>query len=383
MTVESRFQSRGDNNSTDEPFAPSRLVIARRRRGYTQRQLAERVGMVAQSISNIEKGRQIPEVENVRQMAAVLDFPLEFFFGDELEEVPAAAISFRARAKTSARVQEAARSAGTLAVEVNRSLEETFALPAADLPSYERPTPDMAAEMVRHAWGLGDGAIVNMVHLLEAHGVRVFSLARDYETVDALSFWRDNLPIVFLNTGKTSERSRFDAAHELGHLVLHRGERTPESPNAEKEANAFASAFLMPLRSVIAAGHLSTPQDILQAKKQWKVSALALVYRLHALDLLTDWRRRDLLIQLTQMGYRSAEPGGIERETSQLLAKVFDALKSEPASVRSLAQSARVTMRELSSMTFGLVPASLQGGGQSTGPRVGRLTLVKPSTRKG
>ncbi len=380
MTVESRFRSRGGSNSTDEPFAPSRLVIARRRRGYTQRQLAGEVGLTAQSLSNAEKGRQTPEVENLRRIAAVLDFPLDFFLGDELEEVPPTAISFRARAKTSARVQEAARSAGTLAVEVNRWLEETFALPAADLPSYERPSPEMAAEMVRRAWGLGDAPIVNMVHLLEAHGVRVFSLAKDYETVDALSFWRDNLPVVFLNTGKTAERSRFDAAHELGHLVLHRGERTPESPDAEKEANAFASAFLMPIRSVIAAGHLSTPRDILRAKKPLKVSALALVYRLHELDLLTDWRRRDLLIQLTQMGYRSAEPRGIERESSQLLAKVFDALKSEPASVRSLARAVRVSMRELSSMTFGLVPVSLQGGGQGTGTREGQLTLVQPST---
>jgi Zn-dependent peptidase ImmA (M78 family)/DNA-binding XRE family transcriptional regulator len=379
MTVGSRFQSRGADNSTDEPFAPSRLVIARRRRGYTQRQLASVVGLTAQSLSNAEKGRQIPEVENLRRIATVLDFPLDFFLGDELEEVPATAISFRARAKTSARVQEAARSAGTLAVEVNRWLEKNFALPAADLPSYERPSPEMAAEMVRRAWGLGDAPIVNMVHLLEAHGVRVFSLAKDYETVDALSFWRDNLPVVFLNTGKTAERSRFDAAHELGHLVLHRGEHTPESPNAEKEANAFASAFLMPLRTVIAAGYLSTPQDILRAKKPLKVSALALIYRLHDLELLSDWRRRDLLIQLTQIGYRSAEPGGIERETSQLLTKVFDALKSEPASVRSLARAVRISLRELSSMTFGIVPVSLQGGGQRTGTREGRLTLVESS----
>jgi Zn-dependent peptidase ImmA (M78 family) len=162
----------------------------------------------------------------------------------------------------------------------------------------------------RRAWGLGDAPIVNMLHVLEAHGVRVFSLARDYETVDSLSFWRDDVPVVFLNPGKTGERGRFDAAHELGHLVLHRGEWTPGCvKDAEKEANQFASAFLMPIRSVIAAGHLSTPPDILRVKKRWKVAAVALVYRLHELDLLTDWRRRDLLIQLTQMGYRSAEPG--------------------------------------------------------------------------
>ena len=33
--------------------------------------------------------------------------------------------------------------------------------------------------------------------------------------MDAYSFWRRGVPYVFLNTMKSAERSRMDAAHEL------------------------------------------------------------------------------------------------------------------------------------------------------------------------
>lgn len=108
-----------------------------------------------------------------------------------------------------------------------------------------------------------------------------------------------------------------------------------------------------------------------------QVSALALVYRLHEIGLLTEWRRRDLLIQLTQMGYRSGEPNGIERESSQLLSKVFESLKAESVPVKSLARCLRISMTELSGLTFGLTPVPLQGGGRATGTRDGQLSLVK------
>lgn len=58
-----------------------------------------------------------------------------------------------------------------------------------------------------------------MIHLLEAHGVRVLSLTQECREVDAFSLWLQQ-PFVFLNTQKSGEHSRFDAAHELGHLPL-------------------------------------------------------------------------------------------------------------------------------------------------------------------
>jgi hypothetical protein len=56
--------------------------------------------------------------------------------------------------------------------------------------------------------------------------------------------------ILFADKGK-KDRSRFDAAHELGHLVMH-GPSTPEEQlkEVERQAHQFAAAFLTPETSV-------------------------------------------------------------------------------------------------------------------------------------
>jgi Zn-dependent peptidase ImmA (M78 family) len=64
------------------------------------------------------------------------------------------------------------------------------------------------------------------------------------------SIWRSETPYVFLNTMKPSEHSWHDAAHELGHLVMHK-HGGPRGRAAEEQANHFAAALLMPA----AAGH--------------------------------------------------------------------------------------------------------------------------------
>src|SRR3546814_14362097 len=108
--------------------------------------------------------------------------------------------------------------------------------------------------------------------------------------------WRRDRPFVFLNTLKSAEHGRFDAAHELGHLVLHR-HAAPNGQQAEQDANAFASALLMPPASVRAhAPRFATIDNLMRLKTVWGVSLAAMIYRLHKLDLLSDWHYRHLYI---------------------------------------------------------------------------------------
>jgi hypothetical protein len=132
-------------------------------------------------------------------------------------------------------------------------IAERFQLPAVSIPDLEGLEPELAAEAVRAAWGLGSGPAPNLVHLHEAHGCLVFGLAEDCRELDAFAFWRQGRPFVPLNTIKTAEHGRFDCAHELGHLALHRHvcQTTKEH---EDKAHAFAAAFLLPKQSMLAAG---------------------------------------------------------------------------------------------------------------------------------
>lgn len=346
---------------------PSRIRLARERRALTLARLARMTGISQQSLSNYENAHATPTGDTLRTLAEALDFPPGFFASEEVDEVPSEAVAFRARTKTSMRKQKAVRSQAALAVELNDWLDERFALPEPSVPTYGKPSPEAAAEMVRSLWGLGETAAPNMVHLLEAHGVRVFSLDTEHQEVDAFSFWRDAVPYVFLNTGKSGERGRFDAAHELGHLVMHGHERPLSGPEAEREANQFAGAFLMPRADVVARMPAGPQVDqILQAKSIWRVSAMALTHRSHEVGLLTDWQYRATCRRLAELGYRSAEPDGIRRETSQVLPKVFALLRQRGHTPSRVAEELCLPPSELNTLMFGLSFTSRAGSGRKT-----------------
>jgi Zn-dependent peptidase ImmA (M78 family)/DNA-binding XRE family transcriptional regulator len=343
-------------------FTPSRLTLARKRRGFSIVELSRAVGVTAQSISNYENGRQEPSLQVINGLATALRFPANFFAAPEVDPLSPEAASFRARSKIPARKRDVALSSGMLAIELHNWISSRFSLPRTELPSLNKPDPETAAAMVRSQWGLGVTPIRNMIHLLEAHGVRVFSLAPDFADVDAFSVFYGNTPFVFLNTGKSAARSRFDAAHELGHLVLHGQGCDLNRLTAEQEANEFASAFLMPRESVVAHMPVSPLIDqILYGKQIWNVSALALTYRLHDMGMLSDWHYRTACTELGQRGYRSSEPEDAIRETSQLLAKVFQYLRKRNITRNDIAADLRISLSDLNDCVFGLVLVALGG----------------------
>ncbi len=197
---------------------PDRLRFARKRRGLTKTRLAGLVGLTARSVQAFENGEKAPSEETLAGLARALRFPVDFFAGEELDELLPDGVSFRSMSSLTAGRRDAALGAGRLAIELMAWLGERFTLPATNVPDFSHHEPEAAAEAVREFWKLGQKPISNMVHLLEANGVRVFSLAERTKDVDAFSLWYDDVPYMFLNTFKSAERSRLDAAHELGHL---------------------------------------------------------------------------------------------------------------------------------------------------------------------
>lgn len=337
-------------------FNPNRLSLARKRRRLTGKGLAELCGLTAVTISRLEKGLNEPEPESLQKLAAALDYPIDFFAGDDVEEISTEAISFRSLKKMSAKEREAAIAAGGLGLLVSDWVEKEFTLPSVDFPVLVHEDPEQAAVDLRQAWQLGERPVTNMIKLLESKGVRVFSLSEATKNVDAYSFWRDEIPFIFLNNFKTPEHSIFDCSHELGHLFLHRHQGPKHERGAEYEANKFASAFLMPRNDVLA--HLPrfvTVDDIITKKVRWRVSAMALAYRLRDIDLLSDWQYRSACIELSHRGYRSDEPIGVERETSVLWKRVLSDLWSERLTKTDIADAVGIPVDELESLLFGII----------------------------
>ena len=337
-------------------FNSKRLSLARKRRRLTAKGLAEQTGLSAMTITRLEKGENQPDEETVAKLSRVLCFPSDFFFADDPEELDTSAVSFRSLSKMSAKERDAAISAGALGLQLSDWVEDRFSLPDAQLLdlSYETD-PEAASRSLRQFWALGEKPISNLMGLLETKGVRMFSLSEKTKHVDAFSFWRDEKPFVFLNNFKTAEHSIFDSAHELGHLVLHRHAGASLSRPAEREANQFASAFLMPANDVRA----RLPRRIninivLKAKLRWRVSAMAMAYRLSTLRLLSDWQYKSMCIELGKRGYRTGEPVGIDRETSAVWRKVLTQLWSERTSKNEIAKSLNLPLDEFESLVGGL-----------------------------
>ncbi len=268
-------------------------------------------------------------------------------------------------------------------MELYELITEHFGLPPLNLPEISGLDPADAAQQLRAEWRLGIAPLPNLVQLAESHGIRVLSLPDATANVDAFSLWEDNNPYVFLSTMKTAERSRFDLAHEIGHLIMHGGlDGSPGSEqNAEKEADQFASSLLMPkiaLRSALR--REPSIHTIVEAKSRFGVSAMAMAYAAHKAGLLTDWSYRQACVELTRRGYRTAEPEGMPREMSRVFGVVLPALhKSKGWHTDEIARKLGVVAAEVHGLTFGQAIAMIDSG-QGTElrgrPSRGHLSVV-------
>src|ERR1700688_4152980 len=131
-------------------FNPRRLSIARKRRRFSAKALAEKTGLAVDTISRLENGANSPDETTVAKLALALSFPTPFFFDQDPEDLDTGAVSFRSFSKMSARERDAAISAGSLGLQLSAWVEERFNLPAPKLLdlSYETD-PEIAAYSVR------------------------------------------------------------------------------------------------------------------------------------------------------------------------------------------------------------------------------------------
>jgi Zn-dependent peptidase ImmA (M78 family) len=109
-------------------------------------------------------------------------------------------------------------------------------------------------------------------------------------------------------------RLRFDLAHELGHLVLHRSIEQSELENKttlraiESEADKFAAAFLLPSTSFPNEVYTNRLDAFLPLKERWKVSIQAMVHRCRDLGIIDNDQALNLYKQISFRKWRKKEP---------------------------------------------------------------------------
>ncbi len=189
------------------------------------------------------------------------------------------------------------------------------ASPSDPLGRYTDEEIELLAEECRKTWGLGLGPISNVIGLLESKGVAICRYEVANEQIEAFSFWNGTRPFIFLASDKGSaSRARFDAAHELGHLILHRwvGGEEIEDPKIlraiEKEANRFAGAFLLPRQSFPNEVFSPRLDAFVSLKSRWKVAIQAMVYRCKDIGIFDEDQVTNLYKQISYRKWRTREP---------------------------------------------------------------------------
>jgi Zn-dependent peptidase ImmA (M78 family) len=175
--------------------------------------------------------------------------------------------------------------------------------------SAEHAEVEAIAGRVRQVWKLPWGPISNVVELLEHHGVIVLRSTLASSDVDAFSPPYEDRPIVVLSGDKNGRaRSRFDAAHELGHLVMH-GQEVWGLKQVEDQAHWFAGAFLMPAQDI----ELELPDSVIwekffALKRKWHVSLAALLMRAKYLKRINPNQYLAAIKTTSARGWRRVEP---------------------------------------------------------------------------
>lgn len=320
-----------------------KLKEARLARGYSQTSLAHLLGVTRQAVSKYESGQMTPRADVLERYTKTLDFPLNYFYAQTENGTAGTEILFRSLATAT----KASREQVAVRTEWMRRIVQYFER-YIDFPEVEIMPPrenvlhsfdeiEQTAEAIREKWGIGKGPVPNLTILMQNKGCFIARTGIHVLKSDACSNWSDGRPYVFLTADKNvAVRSRFDLAHELGHLVLHHIEKGKLQDRGilkviEKEANHFAGAFLLP-RETFGRQIVSTSLEyFIQLKRVWKVSIAAMIYRCKDLGILSENQTSYLWRQLATRGIRSNEPldGEMRPEEPTLLKDAADLLISE------------------------------------------------------
>ncbi len=356
-------------------FQPIRLQEARRARGLSQVALAQTLGRSSSTVSRWEKGRQSPEPETLRRLGAVLQVPSDFFF-KPAPDFGGGPCFFRSMSAATLNARERIGQRLRWLQDIGYDLQSWLELPAVDIPDLQiqdyRTLSDedieAAAERCRRHWRLGQAPITDMLLVLENAGAVVAFDEFGAASIDGVSAWSkaDDRPYVLLSRDKrTAVRSRFDAAHELGHLVLHRHidpgllRRPVAFKEVERQAHRFAGAFLMPAEGFCAELDGLNLDALLALKLRWQVSVAAMIYRCRELGILTEAYAARLWQYRSARRWTRAEPydDQIPMEQPRLLARSFALLLEEGFSAEVLLAHLRLPAHDVE--TLAGLPAGL------------------------
>lgn len=313
------------------------LTFARELRGYSQTDLSNSIKGLSQSnLSKFEKGLSILSEEVQKKIIEFLNFPVEFFdrkINSSIENG-----HYRKKASITKsdilKFENKCKLLGYIIDEMSESIEwpEFKFIP---LNVEEGYSPNYIANYNRKILKLKkDEPVRDICSLLESNGIIIYEISA-MAKFDGISFFTDKgFPVIVINKSFSNDRKRFTIAHELGHILLHNESNFPISQYRdekvkEKEANEFASEFLLPENDVKNSLRGITLNDAAKLKSYWLTSMASILRRAKDLKCINDDRYKYFMIEMSRNGYNRKEPIEVPIDSPQCFKNGYFLFKNE------------------------------------------------------
>lgn len=325
-------------------FQAERLAQVLAARRLSQTQLATMVGVSPATISKWKSGQQAPERDALERLATVVNVTPEWFTRPVSNTLSKPLFRSNASALATARAMLEKRM--EWANDLICTLEEYVDFPELNIPERNFTNIDQisdsdieeAAIECRKIWNLGSKMIPDLALAAESNGIILIREETGVAQIEGLSAWnkKTNRPIILLAADKGNAfRSRFDLAHEIGHLILHKNTKDELKPERyklkESQAHKFAGALLLPAESFANEIRLPPTLDsLLLIKQRFIISVAATIMRGNALGFISDEEKQNLYKRLSSRWGVKAEPGDDIRvpEQPRLLKRTLELLVS-------------------------------------------------------
>ena len=273
----------------------NKLKTARSLTGMSTRavsaKLAKRFAVSHATLANYECGRTVPPMDVLAALAELYERPLNWFLegGKTLTGVQYRNLKSRVRMSDlhtfEANVQRWIDAYVTLEARLGRSLTKSVSVSFSTRDKLL--LPDELGRAVRRELNISeDEPISSVVEVLERFGIRVLENPTDLR-IDGLAAKYDGEYVVVLNSTVSNDRTRLNAAHELGHVLYGDCDSEEAADKAtEQRAFEFASHLLLPNNQLKRSFEGQSMVRLVQFKERFGISLAAMVYRAEQLGFI-------------------------------------------------------------------------------------------------
>lgn len=284
---------------------PQRLKNARIMQGLSMDDLCNKLNNIVskQSISKYESGKAMPNSTKLIAIANALNVKIDYFFRPNSTSLDN--IEFRKKAKLNTRdlssIKEIIRDKVERYIEAENicGLSSDFTTDFSNDIVKNKNDILLLTTRLKEIWQLGEDGINNLIEILEENKIKVIEIEAP-NCFDGLSgFIGNKKPIIVLNKSYNSERKRFTALHELGHILL-KFDASLNQKEKEHFCHLFANEMLISKKVFISMIGPSrndiSLKELRDIQQQFGISIDALMFKAKYLNVISENRYKSYCI---------------------------------------------------------------------------------------